>query len=250
MPFLAAIPAVIGTIAGAGASIGGAVLGSKAKNKATKAAEKAADRQARIQEEQLAEQKRIQAKVEGALSKYLGGDIGFGPEQLALMQTLFMGDQARAFGTAEKSVMAGLRGRGGAGGDLPAGGDFGRLFGTLQSGRAGSQAAGVNDIRLRDAGQKLANQFNAAGVIQGNAGQINPAYYGANANNAMQLFGALSNSGVNPWATALGAAGGLDWGSLFNNPSVIDITGNVGRERVDYSTLDPTPPSWQLPGGF
>src|SRR4030095_4885649 len=71
--------------------------------------------------------------VKNALQKYLTGNVGFDPQQLAEMTSDFLGLNANDFNQARAGVISALASRGAGGGQIPVGGDYTRglsgLFG-------------------------------------------------------------------------------------------------------------------------
>jgi len=242
MPF---IPAIVGAaLIGAAGTTAAAVISSKSASKSRKAAEKAADRQAQIAEDQLKEQKRIQDKVEGALTRFLAGGEGFSEEELALLQTQFLGENNLLFNQAETGANAALRARTG---DLPAGGDFGRTFAGLLGQKATARASGINDIRLRDAQQALINQFNAAQIIQKGGSLLNPAAFSGLANQSLAnaaLYGQIGNTGLGAALGGIASSLGGLLGSREAAPWQIPMGGSMGG----YNPPPPFDPLSGVPG--
>lgn len=167
--------------------------------------------QNKMQQDQLAQQAKIRNAILGTASigggtaqlgsgvmKYLtGAGEGFDPQQLGIMQSQFLDQNAAAGKQAGQSVISQLAARGGAGGALPASGDFVRSLEGLQGQIATSQSQGILGTNLANLQQALANRFNAANVAGGQAAQVgnNIGIFGQGANNALNQYVSAANSG-------------------------------------------------------
>lgn len=146
---------------------------------------KMAAQQFALQQEALNEQKLFNQPVRENLTKYLSGDIGFTPEQMALLNSQFLNKQSQGFNEAGGQVFNALRARGFMGGDMPASGDAARNLSSLYGLEAASTSAGLTDIQLQNIQQALANKFNTAGIfagVGGNYGQQSVGTGGIGAN--------------------------------------------------------------------
>ena len=148
------------------------------------------------------------------LSPYLTGNVGFTPEQLASMQSQFLNNNALQFNQAGQSVRQSLAARGGGQGDMPVSGDYVRGLSGLMGAAASSQAQGLLGLNTANAQQALANKFNAASVLSGNAATLSSpiASTGQAASSALQSYIQAQNSGfLGSLARGLGSAlgGGL-----------------------------------------
>lgn len=138
-----------------------------------------------------------QNQVSGAVSKYLSGDVGFDPQQLALMKSQFLNQNAAQYQQAGQNVRTALLRSGSANSSMPAGGDYVRGIAGLQGGMANNATSGIANINLQNLTQMLTNQFNAANLINGQAAQLtNPiSSFGQGASSALSTYGQLANTG-------------------------------------------------------
>ena len=178
------------------------------------------DEQNALQQQALAQQKAIRDQIMGSVGKYLSGNIGFDPQQLAIMQSQFLNQNAANFNAAGGQVLSGLQARGVAGGDMPAGGDLTRGLEALQGARATSQSQGILGTNLANLQQALTNQFNAASVASGQSAQLgnNIGVFGQGANNSLDEYIKAANS--SPFMNMLGQALGAGIGAV--------ATGGIG----------------------
>lgn len=177
------------------------------------------NQQNKLQADQIAQQKAIRDQIMGSVGKYLSGNVGFDPQQLAIMQSQFLNQNSANFNQAGSSVLASLRSRGVAGGDSPGGGDLTRGLEGLQGARASSQSQGILGTNLADLQQALNNKFNAASVASGQSAQIgsNIGVFGQGANNALnQYVQASSNGFMSQFAKGLGSGLGGGVASMAN----------------------------------
>lgn len=169
------------------------------------------DAQNKAQADAAAQQKAIRDQVMQSVSKYMTGPgEGFDPEQLALMTSQFLNQNTANFNSATEEVLAGLRSRGGGGGDMPAGGELGRSLSALDAARATSQSQGVLGINIQNLQQALTNRFNAASVASGQSAQLGQdiGIYGQGANNSLDQYIKAKNAPgfLSSFGTALGSA--------------------------------------------
>lgn len=171
------------------------------------------------QADATAEQKALRDRIMGSIGKYLSGNVGFDPQQLAIMQSQFLNQNSANFNQAGSSVLASLRSRGAAGGDMPAGGDLTRGLEGLEGARASSQSQGILGTNLADLQQALNNKFNAASVAAGQSAQIgsNIGTFGQGANNALDQYVKASNTGFGAnFMSTLGSSLGAGVGYAAN----------------------------------
>jgi hypothetical protein len=139
--------------------------------------------------------KGAQDKVSGSVGQYLTGNVGFDPEQLALLKSQFLNNIAKNYKTAGSNVRTALLRTGSASG--PVGGDYTRGIAGLEGGLASDTSSGMANIDLQNLSQALTNKFNAASLINGQAAQMTSpiATFGSGASNALNQYVQASNSG-------------------------------------------------------
>lgn len=126
------------------------------------------DLQNQIAAQQLASTNSTLGQVNGAVSPYLSGTQGFTPAQLAAMQSSVLDQNAQKFNAAGQQVNAEAAARG-SNGMTPISGVAQNGYGNLASAKASDLSTGLNTITQNNAQQALANKFNAASVLSGNA---------------------------------------------------------------------------------
>lgn len=174
-----------------------------------------------LEKSQIAKQNAEFDFVKGNISKYLTGNEGFNPEQMALLRSNFLNDNASAYSDAGTSVRDMLTARGGDGA-LPVGGNYVKGISGLLGSQASAKSSGLLNLGIMDQQQALNNKFNTASVLSGNGAALSSsigstASAGSNALNAYiqsksQGFGAsLMNSLGGTLGKGLGtiATGGL-----------------------------------------
>ena len=124
------------------------------------------------------------------LTQYLGGDVGFNPQQLALMRTQALNQISKSYGGAKSNLAATMQARGMTGGNLPSGGDAVRGFEGLESAAADTRSSQLANIDLSNLSQALQNKWQALGMLQGQAGLQTPniSSFGSGANNALNTY--------------------------------------------------------------
>lgn len=150
-----------------------------------------------------------QNQVSGAVSKYLSGNVGFDPAQLAALRTQFLNQNAQAFNTAGQNVRTALLRSGSMTGTAPLGGDAVRGIAGLQGAEANNVSQGLTGINLQNLQQMLANQFNAASLINGQAAQLASPInsFTGGIGNALSNYVQASNTGFgNSFANSFGRA--------------------------------------------
>lgn len=162
-----------------------------------------------------------------AFSPYTTGNIGFDPQQLALLQSQFLNQNDQAYSSAGNQVRSSLLARGAGGGDQPIGGTGVQGLLGLQSAKAGNQAAGLQDIGLQNLTQALNNKFNAGSILSGNAATLNSpiSTFGGGASSALGSYvqaksipgfgGALATSLGTTLGKSLGGANASPAGGFF-----------------------------------
>jgi len=150
-----------------------------------------------LQQQALDQQKAIRDQIMGSIGKYLSGNIGFDPQQLAIMQSQFLNQNTNNFNQAGSAVRSALASRGAGGGDIPVGGDFVRGIASLEGAKANSQAQGILGTNIQNAQQGIQNQFNAANIASGQTAQLgnDVGVFGQGANNALDEYVKAANSG-------------------------------------------------------
>lgn len=131
-----------------------------------------------------------QNEVNDSVSKYLSGNVGFDPTQLALLRSQFLNSTARNYQTAGQNVRTALLRTGSADSTAPVGGDYVRGIAGLEGGLADTSSSGLANIDLQNLSQALTNKFNAASLINGQAAQLTSpiSSFGMGANNALSNY--------------------------------------------------------------
>jgi len=215
---------------------GRTVSGGKGGDEAKAAQKRNEDRQDRAFNFQM----QGMTDVKNALQKYLQGNIGFDPQQLAAMTSQFMGQNANDFANARAGVTSMLASRGAGGGQTPVGGDYTRGLSGLFGAEAQSLAGGTNNIRMQNALQALNNKFNAGNLLSGNAAALSSpiATFGSGASNALNQYMQQANSGfgasfMRGFGGALGQGlGGLATGGIGGAASALGGMMNRGGTNL------------------
>lgn len=150
-----------------------------------------------------------QNQVGGAVSKYMSGNVGFDPQQLALLKSQFLNNTAGQYQNAGANVRTALLRSGSSDGRAPVGGDYVRGISGLEGGLASTTASGMHNIDLQNLSQMLTNKFNAASLINGQAAQLTSpiSSFGQGASSALDNYVKASNSGFgSAFSTAFGSA--------------------------------------------
>jgi hypothetical protein len=191
-------------------------------------------RQNDLVDKQLAEQKEIRDKLMESFGKYLTGDHGFTPEQVAALETEFLNSNDAAFNDAGQTVRAAVAARGGN--DLPLSGSAVRSLAGLEGAKATAQSKGLIGIKLADLTQALTNKFNAGSVISGQGTQVgnNIAQFNAGAGDALSNYVKAEGQGFgSTFASAFG-------GSLGTGLSAI-TTGGISEALKQLGKPKPAP---------
>ena len=179
--------------------------------------------QNQLQQQQQASQNQLLQQNNTALSPYLTGNQGFTPQQMAALNSQALDQNALQFNGATQQANAQLAARGEGLGNTPGSGVQATGYGNLQAAKAGDLADALRTVTLNNAQQGLANKFNAASVLSGNAqtyGQ-NVGTYGSGASNSLN---ALTGAQANGFQAQFGKALGSGLGSATSKA----LTGAVG----------------------
>jgi hypothetical protein len=163
--------------------------------------------QNQLQQQQQASQDALLKQNNTALSPYLTGNQGFTPQQMSALNSQALDQNALRFNQGTQQANAQLAARGEGLGNTPGSGVAATGYGNLQAAKAGDLADSLRTVTLNNAQQGLANQFNAASVLSGNAQTYagNVGTYGQGANGALN---ALTSAQANTWQSQLGKAAG------------------------------------------
>lgn len=159
--------------------------------------------QNQMQQQQQASQNALLQQNNTSLSPYLTGNQGFTPQQMAALNSQALDQNALQYNGATQQANAQLAARGEGLGNTPTSGVQANAYGNLQASKAGDLADSLRTVTLNNAQQGLANQFNAASVLSGNAQTYagNVGTYGAGANSAL---GNLTQAQGNTWQSQFG----------------------------------------------
>ena len=163
--------------------------------------------QNQLQQQQQASQNQLLQQNNTALSPYLTGNQGFTPQQMAALNSQALDQNALQYNGATQAANAQLAARGEGLGNTPGSGVAATGYGNLQAAKAGDLADALRTVTLNNAQQGLANKFNAASVLSGNAQTYagNVGTYGTGANTSL---GALTQAQGNTWQSQFGKAFG------------------------------------------
>lgn len=178
--------------------------------------------QNQLQQQQQSKQNQIIDQNQGAFGKYLNGDIGFSPAQLAALNSQALDQNALRYGQATRDTNTLLAGRG-ENGMAPLSGVAASGYGSLQAAKAGDLSDALRTVTLNDAQQSLTNKFNAGSLLSGNAQTLagNVGTYGSGASNALNnVTQAQSNGFLSQFARGVGS--GLGSGAAAG------LTGGLG----------------------
>lgn len=200
----------------------GRTVSGGTKGKEKKLSEDQLNKQNAQQNKAFSDQQSTLKSIKDSLGGYLSGNTGFDPQQLALLKSQFLGQNAQDFNSARSNVMSALASRGSGGGQGPVGGDFTKGLSGLYGAEASSKASGLTGINLQNLSQALTNKFNAANIFSGNAATLNSpiSTFGSGATNALDervkigLTPGFGSSFMTSFGGALGAGlgGGLTGG--------------------------------------
>jgi hypothetical protein len=171
--------------------------GPVAECKGGDTAKKQLDQQNALAKQQLdLENKKLQ-QIDSGVGKYLSGNEGFDPETLASIKSQFLNNNALDFSNAGSAVRDALAAKGQGNGDLPVGGTYTRGISGLMGAQASQHGAGLLNIGVANGQQALANKFNAASVLSGNAAVLggNVGTFNAGATGALGDYIRAKNTG-------------------------------------------------------
>jgi hypothetical protein len=193
--------------------------------------------QNQLQAQQQAKQDALLQQNQTALSPYLSGNIGYTPAQLASLNTSVLSQNAQKYNAAAQQTNAQLAARG-ENGQTPLSGVAATGYGNLNAARASDLSSGLNTVVQNNAQQALANQFNAASVLSGNAQTYagNVGTYGSGASNALNnVTQAQSNGFLNNFAKSLGSGFGAVGTALTGGAagSGLSSAGSAGTPVTD-----------------
>jgi hypothetical protein len=180
--------------------------------------------QTKLQKEAFSLMKAQQQKVEAGVGKYLSGNQGFDPQQLAIMRAQFLNQMGKNYNSAGSNVRTALARRGSLNSSAPVGGDAVRGLSALEGSLASDTSSGLANIDLSNLSQALTNKFNAASLINGQAAQLTSpiSSFGSGAASALEQYVKASNQGfTSAFANAFGGALGKGFGQ--------GIVGGVGQ---------------------
>jgi hypothetical protein len=161
-------------------------------------------------------------QLRSSMSPYLeGAGEGYNPLQLALTKSSFLNNAAGKYANANSAVKTALLRRGSAG-NGPVGGDYTRGIAALEGSQADTVSNGIRDIDMSNLEQALKNKFMAAGVMSGNANQMNAATqgFGSGVANALNTYThSLQNGFGGQFMNNLGASLGKGIGQNATRPT-------------------------------
>lgn len=161
-------------------------------------------------------QKQQFAQISGALGKYLTGNIGFDPSQLAAMKSQFLNNAAGQFQNAGQATRQALAARGGGLGDTPIGGDYTRGIASLMGAAASNQSQGLLGLDIANQQQALTNKFNTGSLLSGNAASLN---------SPINSFGSGASSALNAYINAKSIPG---FGEQFSGALAKGLGAGIG----------------------
>jgi hypothetical protein len=188
------------------------------------------------------------------LSGYLSGNQGFTPQQMSTMTSQALNQNSEKYAQAGNQVRAALGARGISGSQTPGGGATAGTLAGLYGAKASDQSNAINTINLQNSQQALNNQFNAAGVLSGNAQTMgqNVGVFGSGANNALGQYVQASNNGfLGNFSRGLGAGLGGAAGAMATGGAGYGLSSLFGGSGVgSYGELNGWGTASQLPGSF
>ena len=194
------------------------------------------DLQNKLQQQAFDLMQQRQTQVNNAVGKYLSGDVGFDPAQLATMKSQFLNQVAGNYNQGAKNVMTALARRGSISSTQPVGGDYARGIASLEGAQASDTASGLANIDLSNLQQAITNKFNAASLINGQSAQLTSpiASFGAGASNALGDYIQAANSGFGAsLMKGLGSSIGSGIGSIATGG--LSALGNWGANQLGVS---------------
>jgi hypothetical protein len=177
-------------------------------------------------------EKELLDMVKSSMARYLTAQgEGYSPEQLSLLTTQFLHQNANDYSGANVAVRSALASRGAGTGTQPVGGDYVRGMSNLYGAQAQNLTSGLTNIGLSNLQQAVLNRMNAAGILSGNANTYagNIASYSGVTQQGIDTTGriAAANAGANAGLIGAGigaitGTGGLS--SLWKNCWVAEAT--------------------------
>lgn len=212
--------------------------GQISESKGQKVADTQRKQEMAMQQQAFNAQQKQLDQLKTAFSPFTTGQgQGFDPATLAAMNTGALNTNAQQFQSAGQNVRSALLARGSGGGNLPVGGDYVRGISGLMGARASDLSSQLNNIRLQNASQSIANRFNAGNLLSGNAATLTgtQGVAGAGASSALQSYieGANAPGFLSTFAGALGKGlgGGLAGGITGGLGSAIGGAFGKGMQR-------------------
>lgn len=147
-----------------------------------------------IQDSAIQRQNSLLDLIKNGVTGYLSGDVGFDPKQLSLMRSAALNQSTKSYGGAKTNLMAMLRSRGMAGGDMPMGGDAIRGLSQLEGAYASDRASGLREIDLSNLSEMLKNKWAAIGALNGEMAPLS---------SNISTFGGMGNNALNTYSDAL-----------------------------------------------
>jgi hypothetical protein len=188
------------------------------------------------------------------LSGYLSGNKGFTPQQMSTMTSQALNQNSEKYNQAGSQVRQALAARGISGSQTPGGGATAGTLAGLYGAKASDASNAINTINLQNSQQALNNQFNAAGVLSGNAQTMgqNVGTFGSGASNALgQYVTAERSSGFNQFLGGLGSGLGAGLGAAATGGLGTALSGLGGASSLgSYGALNGWGAASQLPGSF
>lgn len=172
--------------------------------------------------------------LKGSLSGYLSGNQGFTGQQMSTMTSQALNQNSQKYAQAGNQTRQALGARGISGSQTPGGGATAGTLAGLYGAQASDQSNAINTINLQNSQQAMNNQFNAAGVLSGNAQTLGQSVgtFGAGANNSLnQYVSSQENSGFNQFLGGLGKGLGGAVGAV--------ATGGLGTALSGMNSVVP-----------
>lgn len=145
---------------------------------------------------------------------------------MSALNSQALDQNALQYNGATQQANAQLAGRGEGLGNTPTSGVQAGAYGNLQASKAGDLADSLRTVTLNNAQQGLANKFNAASVLSGNA-QTYAGNVGTYGNGANSALGDLTQAQANTWQSQFGKALGQAAGS-----AAAGFAGGAGNAAV------------------
>jgi hypothetical protein len=188
--------------------------------------------------------------LKSSLSGYLSGNQGFTGQQMSTMTSQALNQNSQKYAQAGNQTRQALGARGISGSQTPGGGATAGTLAGLYGAQASDQSNAINTINLQNSQQALNNQFNAAGVLSGNAQTLGGSVgtFGSGASNALNQYVSASNQGFGAAFTkALGGSLGAGIGAMATGGMGTAMSGGGGSAAP--SMLDTGSSGYQGYGG-